>query len=471
MSLSRILRHSPTRTFIDQHLAFPKPATFPLVVQPTAQEPQTLGLAFEVALAAGLAARGAETIGKAHAAHKALDRMADLPLAWRPPALDRWGVAKVREAEQRLTTLVPDQALPYERSADCWLLAELTAYTRAEDEFVADLDRVRALGSGPPSKVSRELEDLYAAVNWTELTPTQPVLLSPTFGEGSNMVGGAIGDLVIDDLLIDVKVVKTPSVSRAWWRQAALYAILANHFGIDGAPDRRIEHVGLYLARSGRLVRVPLSELVTPEEAECIVDRLADGVPDTPLTRLRERGEGLLKRQAPPWIADAAAHLPIRGREAIPVKVSTDVEAYVLPFVATAHGFEARQRDEGTWEVEGPRAQHHLFAEAWASHRNALKELNRALGRAWVEAAYPDARPEFVIEVDRFWQLAYLRRLPRSKRRTEWARMIADIRPIRRLVQDLQDQLHEALIPLAEKGIWDAKSRSGNSSWKLGRRA
>jgi hypothetical protein len=92
----------------------------------------------------------------------------------RPPALNAFGRAKVTEAEQRLTALVPDKALTSEAAGDCWLLGSLTAYDRAEDWFMADRDRVRALGDHPPTLVQRELTYLYAGIPNHHPPPTNP---------------------------------------------------------------------------------------------------------------------------------------------------------------------------------------------------------------------------------------------------------------------------------------------------------
>jgi hypothetical protein len=59
---------------------------------------------------------------------------------------------------------------------------------------------------GQPLPVQvEELRRLIEATDWSQLRAERLCLLNPTFGKGSTMVGGADADLLLDDMLIDVK--------------------------------------------------------------------------------------------------------------------------------------------------------------------------------------------------------------------------------------------------------------------------
>ena len=54
----------------------------------------------------------------------------------------------------------------------------------------------------------QDLLDLLAIVPFSDLLHDKVLLLNPTFGQASSMVGGADGDLIAGDLLVDFKTTK-----------------------------------------------------------------------------------------------------------------------------------------------------------------------------------------------------------------------------------------------------------------------
>jgi len=103
------------------------------------------------------------------------------------------------------------------------------------------------------------LDDL-CALSWTfyeccrELIG-RPVILNPTF-QGSEDVGGADADLIVDGCLIDIKTTTRVEIRSVWLWQLLGYALL------DYSNEYGIRAVGLYLARQGLLLRWPLRELM-----------------------------------------------------------------------------------------------------------------------------------------------------------------------------------------------------------------
>lgn len=94
---------------------------------------------------------------------------------------------------------------------------------------------------------TEDLQNLYEAIPEGEFVTENKVLLNPTFGNASRLVGGADADLIIDDTLIDIKTVKSSRLKRHDWRQLIGYLVLAN---LD--PDSpRLNGVGLYYSRFG----------------------------------------------------------------------------------------------------------------------------------------------------------------------------------------------------------------------------
>lgn len=85
---------------------------------------------------------------------------------------------------------------------------------------------------------------------------TKPATLNPNF-DGSEDVGGADADLVLDGCLLDVKTTINPQCLHAEWFYQLLGYVLLDH------RDRHaIREVGIYFARQAAFVRWPLEELM-----------------------------------------------------------------------------------------------------------------------------------------------------------------------------------------------------------------
>jgi len=107
----------------------------------------------------------------------------------------------------------------------------------------------------------------------------RPAQLNPTFA-GSLDVGGADADLIVEDLLVDLKSSRNPLTKED------LYEALA-YLLLDYDDAFGIERVGLYAARRGRLVSWKVSNLLRA---------LSRDVPQ-PLADLRERLRDALLHQ------------------------------------------------------------------------------------------------------------------------------------------------------------------------------
>ncbi len=79
-------------------------------------------------------------------------------------------------------------------------------------------------------------------------------LLNPTFGEASRLVGGADADLVIDDLLIDIKTTKKLDFKTTFFHQLMGYVVLHEIARVgDLKPKPSVTKAGIYFARHAYL--------------------------------------------------------------------------------------------------------------------------------------------------------------------------------------------------------------------------
>lgn len=105
-----------------------------------------------------------------------------------------------------------------------------------------------------------DLRKMYEIIPVDEFKGKTSVFLNPTFGQASELVGGADADLIIDGCLIDIKTVKEPDVKKVW-RQLVGYGVLADIAGDEDDIFPRIEELGIYFSRHGQLWKIPASVL------------------------------------------------------------------------------------------------------------------------------------------------------------------------------------------------------------------
>lgn len=112
--------------------------------------------------------------------------------------------------------------------------------------------------ANPQAAQVRELRRLVGVTDLRPFMARRTCLLNPAFSDGSAMLGGADADLLIDDLLIDVKTTAKLKIRTEDWRQLIGYAALNEHFPIGGGkrplPIRRL---GFYFSRHGYRCAAP----------------------------------------------------------------------------------------------------------------------------------------------------------------------------------------------------------------------
>ncbi len=97
------------------------------------------------------------------------------------------------------------------------------------------------------------LRCLISIVNSNIFQAKRICLLNPSF-EYSYLVGGADTDLIVDDILIDIKTTKTLKLSRSNFNQLIGYYALYKMGSIKGMPPKSyIKHLGIYFSRYGYL--------------------------------------------------------------------------------------------------------------------------------------------------------------------------------------------------------------------------
>ena len=266
MSLTRIVEESNSKKFLKQYLNKPKMDVISNSVEPTTTRYSRMGVAFDYAFRFGLKHRlGNKTNSRSRL-------VAELSVH---------NVVKEMYPEDylRLSDKLENAIFRMENSeineSEKGRLAAKAAFE------LADLEPIfRAKMLFPfPEITETEVEELialYGLIDFEIFENSEEIFLNPAFGDGSRKVGGADADIIVDDMIIDIKTTKHPKFTLEMLRQLVGYSLLANKFGIisenrDCAPHK-ITKMAVYFSRAGELFTMNLDDCVQPKEQETVLD-------------------------------------------------------------------------------------------------------------------------------------------------------------------------------------------------------
>lgn len=99
----------------------------------------------------------------------------------------------------------------------------------------------------------RDLVDLLAITPFADIVHDRILLLNPSFGDASRAVGGADADLIVGDMLVDIKTTKDDAIKPEHLNQLLGYFLLARRHRASDPTFPVINKVGLYYSRYGYL--------------------------------------------------------------------------------------------------------------------------------------------------------------------------------------------------------------------------
>ena len=105
----------------------------------------------------------------------------------------------------------------------------------------------------PPDDIDGLLE-LLAIAPLDKFTNGRPLVLNPDFGESSRSIGGADVDLIVGQMMLDIKTTTATSCKSIWLDQLFGYFLLARieRDRLNTFPE--ISSAGIYFARHGHLL-------------------------------------------------------------------------------------------------------------------------------------------------------------------------------------------------------------------------
>ncbi len=144
----------------------------------------------------------------------------------------------------------------------------------------------------------KDLKKLVSVIDPKLFKAKKITILNPTFGEGSEIVGGADADLVIDTTLIEIKTTKNLKLRREWFHQIIGYYILSKIGGIDGASSKhKISKLGIYFSRYGELYTITVKTLINERKVLSLIKsfrNIAEKITSIKEWRVEEGEDGKL---------------------------------------------------------------------------------------------------------------------------------------------------------------------------------
>lgn len=107
----------------------------------------------------------------------------------------------------------------------------------------------------------QDLRNLITLVKPETFKAEKTCFLNPTFGYGSELVGGADADFIVDDMLVDIKTTKFLSFTQDHYNQLIGYYILSKLGKINESEDIPISRIGIYFSRHGVLHTISADEI------------------------------------------------------------------------------------------------------------------------------------------------------------------------------------------------------------------
>lgn len=164
----------------------------------------------------------------------------------------------VAEARQNYQNFLETGEFTDDLLRSALLIAKLDPFTRRSDYIVENLQVI-------DNEDIADLRNLINIVQPNVFRTQGRVLLNPDFGPGSLLVKGADADLILDDLLIDVKTTIKFTLDRKAFDQLLGYFTLSVIERRFDPEVKEITRLGIYFARHAYLFTFEVKEVVNPQ--------------------------------------------------------------------------------------------------------------------------------------------------------------------------------------------------------------
>lgn len=322
MSLTSYVGEPDTAAVLDRiipsEMARP---TGPLLAPPRTRNYSKVGTAFDYMLRIELLRRCPHAVTKGWVAESAVSTLERLSKIQRTFALESGAVVHVSpqvtsETFEKAKAIL-DQAWAYaEEYQGLERPGPSDVRTLARHSLLlANLDPIFRRGYSGWDLQEADGDDVEDLVRLLEVVPyaslidSSTMYLNPTFGWGSELVGGADADLIVGKTLIDIKTTKNLRLERSLLRQLVGYYILGEVARVEDPKFPRVETVGAYFSRHGQLWTLDSKEFVAGPTFESVkrafVHRALETGYGTFLLFLADKDERILTWLRE-WVGDEA---------------------------------------------------------------------------------------------------------------------------------------------------------------------
>lgn len=255
MSLTRFIALPDVKARLEQEFPLPEaPLKGRMLAPPVTKNYPTVGTAFDYLMRFYLERFNAACVTQRWVAEDSVELARCYPEHFEDPGLF--------DDASKLLKLAKQSHRRYIKSG------KLGEYIFASVIHLAQLDIIYRTGEPDPKMGSvdpgdmTDLSNLIALIRPELFRAREICMLNPTFGEGSDLVGGADADIVIDRVLVDIKTSKYLEFKREYYDQIVGYYLLSKIGGQVGEiKGLTFDRLGIYYSRYGILHTVPVEAI------------------------------------------------------------------------------------------------------------------------------------------------------------------------------------------------------------------
>ncbi len=246
---------------------------------PIADEPQLLGTAFDYLLRFKLKYLDSKAIAEHWVAEKGLLglKIRLKTKNYRPRAskqlIESWleeGEPLFALAKENYSKFLTDGKITNNLLRSCFHLAKIDSFYRV-GYITGKIDNVS-------SNDTQDLQSLIGNIKIEQFKTKNVCLLSPTFSTATKISGiDGEADLVLDNILIDIKTYSNPKFKLEFFHQLMGYYLLSKIGGIDGAPeDHEIRKIAIYFSRNEYLHVIDVKDVFDQSKLTSILEWVID---------------------------------------------------------------------------------------------------------------------------------------------------------------------------------------------------
>lgn len=149
-------------------------------------------------------------------------------------------------------------------------LAKLERFYRVRSKF--DI-LINSFAEPVDQETLQDLKNLVEIVELDTFKSNGRVVLNPSWKQFSSALGGADGDLIIDDLLIEIKTLTRLNLEAKYFNQLMIYYLLSVAFRVYCQPEApKITRLGIYFSRYAFLYIFNVKDVIIDFRLQRVID-------------------------------------------------------------------------------------------------------------------------------------------------------------------------------------------------------